>query len=45
MELCLEEGTVLAENLEKENLEMLYFSIQMLLLSCSRMKLFSSYFG
>ena len=29
MELCLEEGTVLAENLEKENLEMLYFSIQM----------------
>ena len=29
LELCLEEGTVLAENLEKENLEMLYFSIQM----------------
>ena len=29
LELCLEEGTVLAENLEKENLEILYFSIQM----------------
>ena len=40
LELCLEEGTVLAENLEKETLKCCIFLFRWLLLSCSRMKLF-----
>ena len=36
LELCLEEGTVLAENLEKENIENAVFFYQMAARSCSR---------